>query len=536
MPASSEESIGREAETPAQPTAADRGARRTLLYAFLFMLFLVPVAILDPWGVRSASDAASRDLYFQLAAPFYRPGEPSETVVVLIDDRTLQVAGEVFPPSFGFYEKLLRGLGERGAKGVFLDILFADKRGDTESFPGRVKDIQQDYDMPVLLASGAPRLPDPAKAAEPPCADPDEGILHELAKSDLYRAMVYGDAPQGHYTTAARVRVGCASDARLSPAAALYRIRQVGAEVWYAEAGRRSRAAPEGLPETMVLRWGNGPSDATRALYAADTRPCPPYANDWREALVQTLDNVFRGLFHGALSDDERRSWCPATNITYVRAQELLPEWPVTDSRRAAILRAIEDRYVFVGAAFSGISDTAESPVHGRVPGVFAHAVAFDNLTAWGADVYRPWEPVPLLGFGSDNLVTLGLTFLAVLVIQALGGEEKAAEKRRGVRGLLASPLCVFLLAVVILLAVEVFFVEICGYEPTNFVGVLAVSVALIQPDLERRIKQLSVGIDGLIAGPARRIGLVLGGAWGGLRFTLRRAVLAAASKRGKPI
>ena len=49
----------------------------------------------------------------------------------------------------------------------------------------------------------------------------------------------------------------------------------------------------------------------------------------------------------------------------------------------------IKDNIIFYGADVSGISDVVNSPVLGEQPGVFYHAMAFDNLLSYGEDYRR---------------------------------------------------------------------------------------------------------------------------------------------------
>jgi hypothetical protein len=59
-----------------------------------------------------------------------------------------------------------------------------------------------------------------------------------------------------------------------------------------------------------------------------------------------------------------------------------------------------QPKIIFYGASFTGAEDAAWSPSHGRVPGVFMHAMALDNLLTLGDDYIREaegFDPVFLL-------------------------------------------------------------------------------------------------------------------------------------------
>jgi hypothetical protein len=50
----------------------------------------------------------------------------------------------------------------------------------------------------------------------------------------------------------------------------------------------------------------------------------------------------------------------------------------------------LRDKVVLVGANLIGLDDSVESPVHGRLPGVYLHAMAVDNLMGYGSAHPKP--------------------------------------------------------------------------------------------------------------------------------------------------
>ena len=85
---------------------------------------------------------------------------------------------------------------------------------------------------------------------------------------------------------------------------------------------------------------------------------------------------------------------CPYTD--YVEADGLiLPD----DDADEALNALIKDRAVVYGADITALPDEITSPVQGVLPGLYAHAMAVDNLLSYG-DAY--WRDPPAVFAGLD--------------------------------------------------------------------------------------------------------------------------------------
>ena len=93
----------------------------------------------------------------------------------------------------------------------------------------------------------------------------------------------------------------------------------------------------------------------------------------------------------------------------------------LSDDRDYPLL--LNDTVVLVGGAMSTANDTVPTPLHGRLPGVFYHAMATDNLMEFGANYRRPEHD---LWFGKADGLTIPLSFILMAVVLYL------AFSRRG--------------------------------------------------------------------------------------------------------
>ncbi|WP_322998873.1 CHASE2 domain-containing protein [Castellaniella sp.] len=95
-----------------------------------------------------------------------------------------------------------------------------------------------------------------------------------------------------------------------------------------------------------------------------------------------------------------------------------------------------KDKYVFVGAMIDGYNDFAQSPVQGRIPGVFVHAMALDNLLTYGKRYKQDagWAFPPSWGLALICCITVFSVLLARTCLRSAG--KRLAERYRTAPGL----------------------------------------------------------------------------------------------------
>jgi hypothetical protein len=145
----------------------------------------------------------------------------------------------------------------------------------------------------------------------------------------------------------------------------------------------------------------------------------------------------------------------------------------------------IKDRIVFYGADIIGAADSVETPTHGRLPAVFVHAMALDNLMSMRGEYYR--DGLFILGNKSDGtifpfLIKLcvfsSITYLVLvywgIIYKKYGDRESISNKNYLIFGAL-----LFLLFSIILYIVVFVFVQYQRYLPFDWMGLLTLFSAL---------------------------------------------------------
>ncbi len=517
-------------------------ARIVIALAFLELLSV------DPLNANSASAQRSEDAVMRLAAPFYDASR--EVTVVLIDDRYLERSGSGWPMTYREQGLLLRRLLSYEPTALFVDLLYRHRHGRDESRADSPLDLLRALPPPrgerppallfAALSRDAPKVagrpfcydgapPGDARRAPAPSLIDAASIDESLHGAFGVATMPAGSAsdPPGSETsrpeplsreTLARAERGlalvgwsgcgtryplmlAADRASPTPAMAMFR----------AHCARRERSGKcadlgneRAFIPPMIVRWGAFPSDLQTPFYAASVCQRPTDAGGevgvWRR-----LERWARQFFLGAVADlrqspdPEYSLPCPA--VTVIRADQLL------DGDEDYVRALLQNKALFLGARVSGIPDWYTSPVHGRVPGVVLHAMALDNLLAYG-DAYTrrmpgdfadwlkralavavallapwliargPWLSEPLrarIGLGAWCLFALALA-IAGLTAQAY------AALAAGIAFDLFKPLDTLRYAGLLLaMALLALLALMLGWSPWNWIGLVIVMAATVE-------------------------------------------------------
>lgn len=338
--------------------------------------------ILDPFGLTTATEEASSRLLNQLLANIYDDGAQQRIAVVIIDDDYLRQRGSHWPLPYAEQGKLFRQLLAYRPAAVMVDLMYS-----YDHAVGRSNDSSQ------LLANVFERY----HAASIPLYLANSGVsqsntLSRFAEASQPALVSWSAAPQD-YPLAAETEDGW----MVTAAFALYRIhcQQHHCQSLPATAELAAAAPP------MALQWGLGQADGQR--HVSDTRQCPAERNAWTEAATRILQAVF-WRFTGP---SETR--CPY-HLT-IPAGALATTVP---EERALLKQLLADRLVLVGAAIASAEDLTHSPVHGQLPGVYAHATALDNLIQYGMHYFT--APPGIFGTEMDILDLFELAFVALLL------------------------------------------------------------------------------------------------------------------------
>jgi hypothetical protein len=446
--------------------------------ALLSLALSVAVILLNPFGLRDAADDLSRNSLWRITSDFYRLHEPvSPAVVVLIDADSLTGANQVYPPSHSYYSRLIREIVRAKSEAIFVDMLLIDERHGTAELAQYLRMARDILKFPVFLGSSV--------------TDAEKGLCVEQVLKDL-RLSVSGlpSIATDHSKPALyKLRTECrpATTAASPDRASTYK-PSAALEMYSVYCARSHLCAPPSAPyeafsSSLVVRWGTMAFDLSRHQAAQCVKS---FASDRFEAAISSASKFVSELFGGKV--DERLAY-PCGPATVVYAEDLLSEHSSTRERAVSSLNG---RYVFVGLYLKGLGDEILSPVHGPLPGVIKHAVAFENLTTYGTDYFQPWPTIA--GVSVDSLIEFGLLALAAFLpligkwIVSLGKEPETETSLTKEFAIAAG---LFAIAGALLLTLALALVFAAHVEPINWLGLLGMSVLFLEPRLSSLLDRL---------------------------------------------
>jgi hypothetical protein len=161
----------------------------------------------------------------------------------------------------------------------------------------------------------------------------------------------------------------------------------------------------------------------------------------------------------------------------------------------------IKDRIVLLGVAYSGSNDLVPTPIHGRLPGVYLHAMALDNLiTQDGGYIRKPPDLQDkddpgywLLGSLSvaSVLEVISIQLMQWIYVRLRSGEDRIRDRARRpdeeggspfLRNLSATMLTGPALLVAMAFSASLIawlIATVLLYPPVNWLGILGVLIVL---------------------------------------------------------
>ncbi|WP_166678978.1 CHASE2 domain-containing protein [Paraburkholderia sp. BL6665CI2N2] len=375
---------------------------KTALQAGLAIVMGIAASATLPhiFGEDFATRKAAR-LYAPAAGEAYGNGSREALTVALIDDITLQRAGQTWPPSYGYYARVLRAIKLYKPKAIFFDIALREFRENDKSISTLVDTVctLKAAGIPVYLASqpdahGRLTTIPPMQALEGKCLS-QVGVTY---KADELDHEVWEYPLESHVDGSTPVR---------SAAMAIY-------EDLYGK--------PLPRPATrMALTWGLHPAPDgltwIKSNSAADNESSAPDGKS-----VDATDAYCRGDFglmelvpagiREAKFKDADRPVCVFHHTVYVHD---LGGDEDTDTRITAELK---DKVVLLGTDRKFGGDYINSPINDRIPGVYLHAMALDNLITYGADYKRATSLAATRD--ADNLKLLLLTVISLAAVAVI--------------------------------------------------------------------------------------------------------------------
>jgi len=362
----------------------------------------------DPFQWNEASSNASQDLAYRvLIGPLYPTDQRDEITVVLFNEATLGYLDATWPVALGRHAEILRNIREMGPRAVMVDFIFPDKRDDPS-----VTQLQDE-----ILAYQGEGIPLYFARAEGTGLDWIRSDLSEAKLTSI--ANPISDGVSRTYDPCSRFsgdHPACAcvagpNDFKSCPAET--DAASTGSpvaltaafELYRGEAGLPSRLNIY-EPGTMDVVWSNRLNPTNDLWMRKQTA-------EGFENLCVDIASSFDDWLRRMASKSEKYSFrqtCPYS--TTVSARMIL-----SAPQDAALRDLVHERYVFYGGDLAGLEDTVVPPTHVKLPGVYLHAMALDNLLTFDGE-YK-YSSIPLFGgdIGAGNLTYLIAGLLAVAVV-----------------------------------------------------------------------------------------------------------------------
>ena len=350
----------------------------TGLIVALFFLFL------DPFDLDEGIGSKGREVFYKVAAFAYPEERSPKTVVVTFDDQYLRENAQAWPVSYAVHAGVIDTIVQNRPDAIFIDMVFLDQRDDEtlDFFIGSLKRAAKE--TRIYLAAAPPGLSkSPARAELEKVAAETPNIV--FVSVDAGRSMGVGHA----------YRV--TPDAAGREPAAIRIFRDLNA------CGRVCRAYPR--TAEMDIWWGAPRLNKFNCRLPGQDRVCRHLDANIFQRVLGMLTGAFQGVLPEEMKfvDPVPVPYSPTISLT-----ELL-----NGSAAATVRPRLRDAVVFYGGNLLLTGDIEETPVQGPLPGVHAHAMAYDNLVVLGG---RYVVAAPPFGW---NTKAHAMAAVAVLALSA---------------------------------------------------------------------------------------------------------------------
>lgn len=365
----------------------------------------------------------------KLAAPLegydYPIQHRDDITVLLIDEPALSEKGYSWPPTFDFYADLLKRVDTPSGvdpvrsyhpRAVFFDIVF-----EHEQEKDRLKEFETALDE-INAASQTRRKSRGEPDNGPPvvflAARQDEynnlsinkeldefpgatkaGIEYSPNEVDriTWTYRLFLDPPEKTLPPAEHPDIKQASTNERTSAALLPPKRRSAALAIYEDA----YGLPEPMPykfvsSTMVLTWGLDTAESGLLWKAEEDEEKEAREHVWFSAdresgqgpMYCTSDDDDGILFRRAEARSIMRNLSRPLCVFHrtIHASQL------SDMTPGELKAAFDDKVVMIGTSLRYSNDIVVSPLHDRIPGVFLHAMALDNLLTSKGRYQEQWE------------------------------------------------------------------------------------------------------------------------------------------------
>lgn len=317
----------------------------------------------------------------------YGTAGQADATVVLFREENLRALKESYPVSYERHAEVLDALSVYRPRAVFVDFAFID--------PRRPEEVARLSEAICELAAAGTTVYLAAPAADSGQASPTiaDGLLKCARLAGAQMDSANGVSGVLTYSNGARTATGFVPTPAFALAADALKLRPEDAQ-------------------PMEIIWANGVAPLNKK-----------WMNCRSEGAFAHLVDVLR---HQPMSAKLR---CPYT--TTISVGHLLGSTGDED-----IATALTGRTVFYGASFQMTGDRVLSPVYEELPGVYLHAMAYDNLVTFGRDYKRAYRDLAAFAGGRIviplSAVVDVVLLLATVAMLLLVDEPTLATRLRG--------------------------------------------------------------------------------------------------------
>lgn len=369
---------------------------------------------LEPFNLDDGSASSIRSFWGRIGAFDYPVEKSPKTVAIVIDDNYLRDVGATWPIPLADPEGLapvthadiLSSIADLEPRAIFFNFKYVDNRNDaqTRAFADTLK--RTSASTPVYLAANAdPSLPVPALAAISATAQGEESGVQFVS---IARGKTWGDtfaypiwsAEERSFTAAAKLYLdGCE---RKEPCSLSEASLPMDPQ-W---------SAPVSTPLAAAAADLTFNCDQLKMVYPAG------YRTSCEEAERSGLERAFREALRNT-------PFGPKNPVLVGHIPVVTPDFLSNERIQSNVRGAV----VFVGSNL-GMGDSVVSPLHGAVPVVMLHAIAYDNLVAFGGEYARAEPPfgLPAWIYQAIVIAAVAVAVLAVRIGVGLASKKASAD------------------------------------------------------------------------------------------------------------
>ncbi|MBE1275027.1 CHASE2 domain-containing protein [Enterovibrio baiacu] len=359
--------------------------------ALFTALIILTLFIIDPLGIRVSAEKHYEDHILRLLSPFFSDTVSDEITVVLLDEAFLEQTN-TFPVSYTNLARLLKVINQHKPDAVFFDIL--QHHEHSERLSRWLKALER-AKSPVFMASD-PEYDTPDRLSQ------SDSLRRKIADVSSLAAVSWSG--EKHYYP---MQVESQGRSTPSVAHAMYET--------YCEKPSiicEHNDAPGNLSSSMIVQWSNTfDPRQNRYLYVGDS--CLKQPDSAIGSMFDTLWSLLtQGLRSEQELDDRLRKQCPP--LLTLSATSLFAPGA---SKSPELKEALEGKMVLVGYHLGGGLDTVLSPVHGKLPGVFNHAMALENLILKGGEYWHVPENIGVYNLSIADIIEISIQIIVLFTV-----------------------------------------------------------------------------------------------------------------------